>query len=59
MYNSTNGKGSKPRPIKNRKQFNNNWDTIVWNKNTDQKNNSESSSSQLAVPQLRASIILE
>ena len=28
-----NGKGDKPRPIKNRKQFLSNWDEIDWEKN--------------------------
>ena len=47
MYNSTNGKGSKPRPIKNRKQFISNWDKINWGKScSSSKNQLQSSNNQ-------------
>jgi hypothetical protein len=33
-----NGKGSKPRPIKNFDQFSNNWEQINWNNKKPKKN---------------------
>jgi hypothetical protein len=39
----TNGKGSKPRPVRNVDEFINNWDEINWSrKETSNNNNNES-----------------
>jgi len=34
------GKGDKPRPV-NKKIYNENFDQIIWNRNDNQKNNTE------------------
>jgi hypothetical protein len=34
------GKGDKPRPV-NKKTYNENFDQIIWNRNNNQKNNTE------------------
>ncbi len=41
MSNPTGGKGSKPRPIPNRKQFEDNWEKIFGNKPKEKKNDTK------------------
>lgn len=48
-----NGKGSKPRPIKNFSKFSDNWDEINWNNKKPKKN--EKSKNQNALHDLSKS----
>jgi hypothetical protein len=41
MSNPTGGKGSKPRPIPNRKQFEDNWEKIFGKKPKEKKNDTK------------------